>query len=178
MVSFTTDAIDFADYPFPGASVHPGGPVTLDRIRDVDWRAWPPEIRTVDGETLFIPAEFESELASFCRRNSIDRVARPDIWADLLEPFLDTWFDPEDQQRTLRRLSDAGLSAAEITAIRERVTPVMTAYNVVVWEWVHLGLWSLLHAATGPIVAAELRAGLGDPAAFYAWAMEVADQHR
>lgn len=56
----------------------------------------------------------------------------------------------------------------------------MSAYNFdsMLWEWVHLGLFDLLAAATGPLVNSSLQAELGDPAAFYTWAMQIAERHR
>ncbi|WP_236790957.1 hypothetical protein [Amycolatopsis sp. GM8] len=179
-VSFAEDHIVFARYEFPGATVHPAGVLTLARIRDADPKAWPPEIRTTLGETLFVPRAQEPELEEFCRRNDVTTKRRPWIWSDLLEPFLDTWFDPDDERATDERLHKAGLSQEEITEIRQRLTPLMRAYNFdsMLWEWVDLGLFDLLNAATGPLVNPALQATLGDPAAFYTWAMAIAERSR
>jgi hypothetical protein len=143
----------------------------------------PPEIRTTSGETLFIAAIQRPDLEQFCHRNGITKKHRPDIWADLLEPFLDTWFDPEDELATDNRLREAGLSQEEVVGIRQRLTPLMHAYNFdsMLWDWIHLGLCDLLDAATGPLVKLvnpSLQATLGDPVALYAWAMEIAERHR
>ncbi|MWA04088.1 hypothetical protein F8568_027640 [Actinomadura sp. LD22] len=174
------DHISFLGYEFRGASVHPRGKVTPARIRDADWTAIVPEIRTVLGETLFVPRERKSDLEAFCRRHGIERVARPDVWEDLLEPFLDTRIAPDQESATLDRLRDAGFAAHEVSAIRRRLTPLMLAYNfdAMVWAWAYLGLFDLLHAANAPVVDPGLQADLGEPAAFYAWAMAIADRHR
>lgn len=179
-VRFAHDHICFPRYDFPGATVYPTGTLTPAHIRDADWRAIPPEIRTTLGETLFIPREHQSDLEQFCRRNAITRKHRPDTWADLLEPFLDTWFDPEDERATGNRLREAGLSQEEVAEIRRLLSPLMEAYNFesMLWEWVHLGLFDLLCAATGPLVKTSLQATLGDPARFYTWAMDIAERYR
>lgn len=179
-VSFAEHHIHFSSYDFPGSSVHPTGILACERIRDADCRAAPPEIRTTLGETLFIPREQQGDLERFCRRNGIANRHRPDIWADLLEPFLDTWFDPDDERATDNRLRNAGLSEAEVAGIRRRLAPLMHAYNFdgMRWEWVSLGLFDLLNAATGPLVEPGVRAALGDPETLYTWAMDIAERHR
>lgn len=179
-VTFAADRIRFAGYNFPGASVYPSGSLTVARIRDADPSAIQPEIRTTLGETLFVPVADRSALENFCDSNGIAKEYRPDTWSDLLDPFLDTYFDPEDQRTTENRLSAAGLPLDEVTEIRRRLEPVMVAYNIdsMLWEWVHLGLYDLLAAITGPLVKPSLQATLGDPAVLYDWAMEIADRGR
>jgi hypothetical protein len=179
-VDFAEDRICFMRYEFAGASVHPAGILTAGQIRDADWTTTPPEIRTIRGETLFVRRAQQAELEQFCRRNSIDKEYRSDTWADLLEPFLDTSFSPDDEQATDKRLHEAGLSQHEVDDIRRRLTPLMNAYNFdsMLWEWVQLGLFDLLNAATGPLVKPSIQATLGDPSAFYTWAMEIAERHR
>ncbi|MFD3701591.1 hypothetical protein ACFWUP_00435 [Nocardia sp. NPDC058658] len=102
--------------------------------------------------------------------------ADPDIWGDLLEPFLDTSFDDEHQRRTETRLRRAGVSAEEIVEIRGRVERAMLSYNFdsMLWDWTYLGLYDLLSAANGVLARPAARAKLGDPAQFYHWAMRIA----
>ncbi|TMQ98436.1 hypothetical protein ETD83_19140 [Actinomadura soli] len=179
-VSFADDHICFLRYDFRGATVHPFGMVTPDQIRDADWKAISPEIRTARGETLFVPKRRQADLERFCRRHGIVRKIRPDTWGDLLEPFLDTQFDPADERATILRLSEAGFSPEEVTGIRKCLTPLMHAYNfdAMVWEWAYLGLYDLLNAANAPIVDSGLQNALGDPKTFYGWTMKIADRHR
>jgi hypothetical protein len=139
-------------------------------IRDVDPNATPPEIRTRSGGTLFVSATQRAELESFCRDNQIPVRQRPDVWADLLEPFLDTEFTAADQAATLGRLSQIGLVADEVGAIRARVGRLMLAYNGIHGDWYHLGLADLLEAASD-----AHSAELGDIQEFQAWAMRVAE---
>ncbi|GAA0240396.1 hypothetical protein GCM10009527_041290 [Actinomadura nitritigenes] len=178
-VRFGEDHVHFLSYGFRGASVHPTGTVTPARIRDADWNAIRPEIRTALGETLFVPRERKADLEAFCRRHRIAGASRSDTWADLLEPFLDTRIDAEQERATIGRLNRAGFAPTEITAIRRRLAPLMLAYNfgAMVWEWVHLGLFDLLTAANAPVIDPALQAGLGDRAAFYGWTMAIADRH-
>ncbi|MGW5919275.1 hypothetical protein ACWFPY_09790 [Nocardia fluminea] len=168
--------IRFVDYPFAGASVYPEGVIAVSAITEADPGAIRPYLRTVAGEMLFVHAEHRRALDEFCRRNAIALHRRLDIWSDLLEPFLDTWFDAEDQQATEARLHAVGLGSAEIVEIRGFVERAMMSYNFdsMLWEWVYLGLYDLLCAANGVLVRPEAQASLGDPVALYRWAMEIA----
>ncbi len=118
---FADTEIRFVDYPFAGASVFPDGVLAVSAITEADPDAIRPHLRTVAGETLFVHAEHRGALDDFCRRNVIAVHRRLDIWADLLEPFLDTWFDAEDQRATDARLHGAGLGSKEIAEIRGRI---------------------------------------------------------
>jgi hypothetical protein len=160
------------------------GTLAAPAIRDFDPTAAPPEIRTVSGETLFVSAAQRQELERFCLARQIPIRKRPDIWGDLMEPFLDTEFTPKNEAAALTRLHQAGMTDAEITQIRARVRPLMLAYNAVHWDWVHLGLADLLDALTTTLPLGypgagrnveEIRADLGETASFYAWAMRIAN---
>lgn len=177
-IVFTDEHIRFQRYDFRGATVHPAGTIAAAQTRDADWAAIRPELRTTLGETLFIPAAQRSDLERFCVRNSVIGRARFDAWGDLLEPFLDTRFDPEDERSTLIRLRDAGFPSWEVAEIRRRLTPLMHAYNfdAMLWEWTYLGLYDLLNAANAPVVDPALQNELGDPTDFYGWAMRIADR--
>ncbi|MDL4816269.1 hypothetical protein [Actinomadura opuntiae] len=178
-VRFTEDHIRFLGYDFRGATVHPMGMVTPAHIRDADWKAIRPEIRTVRGETLFVPHDRKADLEGFCHRHGIAGVSRPDTWGDLLEPFLDTQIDADQEKATIDRLHRAGFAREAVTSIRRRLAPLMLAYNfgAMVWEWVHLGLYDLLTAANAPVIDPALQAELGAPEAFYEWTMAVAERH-
>ncbi|MFF3618994.1 hypothetical protein [Streptomyces sp. NPDC002467] len=158
---------DWVDFPcsLPAAAV-----------RDADPAASPPELRTVSGDTVFVSALNTAELERFCAENRIPIRHRPDVWGDLLEPFLDTWFDARHQAETLDRLARNGVGHAEAVGIRERVGPLVAAYNGVHEDWCHLGLADLLDAAASDLVPPEPRIRPQDRAAFRAWAMEIADR--
>lgn len=177
---FTADGVQFRDGQ-PALSGMPGdGVVQVSAIRDADPDAIPPQIRTVTGVTLFVSAVHRRQLQRFCHDHQIPLCRRYDVWGDLLEPFLDTDM-PGSEAAALARLVQAGFTTAEITQIRDRVGPLMLAYNAFHWEWVYLGLYDLLDAASSPSLPphiadlGRLRADLGEPADFRAWAMKIAD---
>jgi hypothetical protein len=173
-VAFADDRINF---PHDHLSRIGGFIGVLDAaaFQDADPAATPPEIRTVSGDTLFISARQRAELERFCQLNHVPIRKRPDVWGDLLEPFLDTEFTTEDEAATLSRLLKSGLPAPEVAQIRARVAPLMGAYNAIHWEWFHLGLADLLDAITTISLPEPERMKLGETATFYAWAMRTAN---
>lgn len=174
-VVFAGDRLRLLDSGCVPAGATAEGTLLATALRDADPAAAPPEIRTVSGETLFVPAGRRGELELFCRDNQIPLRVRPDVWGDLLEPFLDT--EPTDEERaaTLGRLNRVGLGAAEVAAIREEVAPLVLAYNAVHRDWHHLGLADLLDAATAVRLPGVRAAEPAGRAGFFSWAMRIAD---
>ncbi|GAB2900937.1 hypothetical protein GCM10022245_40260 [Streptomyces mayteni] len=157
------------------ADVAPGGIIPATAIRDAAPDTVPPEIRTISGETFFVSAEQRAELRSFCVANGVPQQSRPDVWGDLLEPFVDTEFTPERQAVTRTRLSQAGLGEEEVAGIRATVAPLMLAYSAFHQDWCHLGLADLLDAATASWIPEHLRTESAERADFSTWAMKIAD---
>ncbi|MFJ8436678.1 hypothetical protein ACIQ9P_35830 [Kitasatospora sp. NPDC094019] len=149
--------------------------VPVAAVRDADPAAAPPEVRTVTGETLFLSAVQRAELEDLCRRHGIPVMSRPDVWGDLLEPFLDTEFAPARRAATAAALARVGLDEAAVAEIRAEVGPLMVAYNSLHWDWAHLGLADLLDAATGDTAPERYRIGPDRLPAFRARAMAIAE---
>ncbi|MFJ6782710.1 hypothetical protein [Streptomyces yangpuensis] len=172
------DRARFAGFPHaPDTEAATAGQVLpATAVRDADPTASPPELRTVAGDTVFVDSRDTAALERFCAEHRIPVRRRPDIWGDLLEPFLDTRFDDRHHTATLDRLARGGVGRDEAVRIRRRVGPLMAAYNSLHWDWCHLGLADLLAAAASDHVPAELRVPPQDRAAFRAWAMEIADR--
>jgi len=135
----------------------------------LDWA--PPAVRTTEGEFIFISATQKDPLRRFAERFHLRQPARVDVWALLLEPFLDTEFDDEHQKATWKRLADSGVPADEVKKIRTLVGNRMYALGFATWEWVHFGLYDVLsqmrpHTWTTGWTFAR----------FYAYAMELANR--
>jgi hypothetical protein len=170
-VRFAPGAVVFHSYPYPGARVYPSGEVAWSEVEEVDPDAAPPELR-VRGETLFISATHKDELRRAAEAHGVPSVPRVDVWDLLLEPFIDTTFDEADQERTLDRLEQNGIPRDEAAAIRATVRKPMLAYNSIIWDWVHLGMYDLLSAHL------HLRRTVSEAAfvEFYRWAQEIAQR--
>ncbi|MFI6588310.1 hypothetical protein [Embleya sp. NPDC050493] len=165
------------------------GLLPVAAIRDADPDAAPPEIRTVSGLTVFVSAVQREMLAQFCAATGVPRRRRRDVWADLLEPFVDTEFGDRLQEATALRLGEVGLGPAEVAAIRAQVAPAMSAYNAFHADWCHLGLCDLIDATDADnyrrvatfsgidphATPADLPANFPNHTAFLTWAMHIAD---
>ncbi|MCX5661439.1 MAG: hypothetical protein NTW19_17290 [Planctomycetota bacterium] len=180
-VEFTSSGIVFHEYPYPPASVHRDGHLPYSAIREVgDWG----DIWTQRGEVLFVPGAQKEDLAAAAERNAIPLVRRVDVWELLLEPFLDTTFDADYQERTLVTLERNGIGRDESRRIRRRLRGAMISYNITsgLWDWIGLGLSDVLDAKMGIRVGSAVpwwrRISLGRDETFYWWAMEIANRSR
>lgn len=142
---FTQTGIQFEQYPFPAASIHPDQLLPWAAVSEVVPGA-PPEIRTQAGEVLFVSAVQTDELFAAATAAGILTVRCVDVWDLILMPFLDTVFDEARHERVLLQLAANGISRAECQTIRDRVRQPMLQYNALYWDWVHLGLYDLLNA--------------------------------
>jgi hypothetical protein len=168
-VRFLAEAISFDGYPFVGASVHPRGTVSAGHIASVDTRGAPPEVHTVEGETLLVSAVHVRELEAFAKQHGISDVHRRDVWHLILDVY---FYPPPDEGRIGFMLEECGFEQAEIDRVRKRVGPYVAPYVAGTWfDWPHLGLYDLLDAhqtcAPRPVSPAELRET-------YWWAMGIA----
>jgi hypothetical protein len=152
-------------------------------IRDADPDAYPPELRLAPGHpgrgtperphrrsavcrTVFIGRDHHAVLAEALTAAGVTIRKRPDVWADLLEPFLDNQYDEATRARCEGRLHGWGFTDPEIHTIRGRVRLRMTAITALTWEWVNYGHADLL-LATGHFPASRYLA-------FRAWADTIA----
>lgn len=179
-VKLDDNGVHFENYAIIPASVYVDGSIAWSDIKEADPDAWPPELRLLSGETLFISALQKEAFAVACIRHKVPLVRRDDVWGLLLEPFLDTEFSRQDQARTQERLTKNGFSHQEIDDIRAKVERRMLLYNSIVWEWVHLGLLDLFSAhglskknSLLPIIGRFRKKKQQD---FYRWANEIANR--
>jgi hypothetical protein len=173
-VKFRRDAVVFRSYRFPGARVHPRGSIPWTEVAEVDPDAAPPELR-VTGETLFVHANRRDDLRREAEAHGVPVVRRYDVWDLLLEPFLDTTFDADHEERTVRLLEHNGIPADEVARIREVVGKRMLLYNSVLWDWVHLGLSDLFDAHRPGFFARLVRSDR-EFRELYRWAQEIAQR--
>lgn len=174
-IEFQDDAIEFRNYQYPPASIYPSGKISTSEIIEIDPGQTPPEVR-IKGEIFFVPATLKEELRRFALEHSIAIVVRVDMWDYLLEPFLDTEFDEDHKERTLRTLEECGVSRNESEEIRRFVADAMIAYNFtsMLWDWTHLGLSDVLDAFRGVLSGRRHRLAPREYEAFYWRAMEIA----
>ena len=147
-VRFEAGGLRFTGYPFSSASIYPNGSLHREAIREALPDMAPPEIRTTSGEVLFVTAVQKVELVDYALDGGIPLVRRTDVWDLILEPFLDTEFSLEDQEKTLVRLERNGVSRELCEELRTLLGRPMMKWNFGIprWDWVHLGLCDALEA--------------------------------
>lgn len=108
------------------------------QIREVVY-GWPPMVWMNDG-LVHCVKNSNLLIRTFCEVNNIPMTERFDAWSSLSDPFLDTEFSEEANQRTNQNLRDSGFTDKEITSIRDKIEKPMLYLTAVTWEWTHYGL--------------------------------------
>ena len=111
------------------------------------WTSPCPLAIVINGnEVIYLNYE-KDELLAFAERNGIPVSDRVDIWSLICEPYLDTEFQPEEQEQTMQLLADNGVPAEEVLSIRNKIKWTMNAAGYSSMEWVYLGQYDYLHYA-------------------------------
>lgn len=144
---FESDFLQIDDYPFQPSIAFGKTKIFADTIAEIDIESYTPTVKVKD-ELIFLTSERRDELKAFARRNDLRTIKRPDIWGWILEPFLDTEFTKETDERLTRLLNEYGLSKETVTSIRKEVRTQMLKYNfdTMLWEWGGLGAQDVLKA--------------------------------
>ena len=145
-VTFESSAIYFTNYKYRPASLPQSFLMPAGDVREIDPDSAPPEARIVSGEILFVSATLKDQLLEFAKENKIPVVQRVDLWDLITEPFLDTEFSSAEQEKTIQKLEENGVTREECAVVRKEISHLMCAYNACFWEWVHLGLADVLCA--------------------------------
>ncbi len=163
-----SDFLQIDDYPFQPSIAYGQTRILVDTIDEIDIESYPPTIK-VKNELIFLTSEKRDELKEFARRNNLRTVKRPDIWGWILEPFLDTEFTKETDERLTRLLNEYGLTKETVDSIRKEVKTQMLKYNfdTMLWEWGGLGAEDVLKAM-------RTKYGENDFKEFYDRVMEIA----
>ncbi len=141
------DFLKIENYPFEPSTAFRQTKFICNQIDDIDFKSHPPTIRIKD-ELIFLPAENKAELEEFAIKNNIKTVERPMIWEWILEPFLDTEFTAETDQRLRTLLESFGLTTDRVKSLRAEVKTQMLKYNfdTMLWEWGGLDASDVLRA--------------------------------
>ena len=93
-VELNGTALHFLDYAFEPASVFPSGTLAADEIAEVNLGS-SSEVRLKIGEILFVGSAYKELLVAFVNQHDVPVRHRHSVWSDLLDPFVDTWFEQE-----------------------------------------------------------------------------------
>lgn len=130
------DYLKIENYPFEPSIAYGQNIFKTNQIDNIDLKSYPPTFR-VGNELIYLTSEKKVELEEFATRNNIKTIERPMIWGWILEPFLDTEFTTETDQRLTKLLENYGLTANQVKSLREEVETQMLKYNfdTMLWEW-------------------------------------------
>lgn len=130
------DFLKIENYPFKPSIAYRQTIFKTNQIDDIDFQSYPPTFK-VGNELIFLTSEKKVELEEFAKKNNIKTVERPMIWGWILEPFLDTEFTTETDERLTKLLINYGLKADQIKSLRSEVETQMLKYNfdTMLWEW-------------------------------------------
>lgn len=134
-------------YPFEPSKIYPEKELKSNEISAICLNSAPPFVK-YQNDLIFISAEYKIELESFAKSNKIPLFESPNNWDYILEPFLDTEFTKENQEKNRLYLLNNGFDKDEILNLRKEVSGQMIKYNFdsMLWDWCNLGLICVLSA--------------------------------
>ncbi len=149
MVKFTDNTILFPNgYHFRHSSIYKERMVPAHRINEVMLNTYPQSIVIDDREVIFMDGERNDSLSNFAKRNKIPVSCRVDIWSYILEPFLDTELEADEQVRIIEVLAENGILSDEAEAIRSGCKLSMLLNTYFTMEWVYYGHYHYLKQTT------------------------------
>jgi len=130
------DFLKIENYPFEPSIAYKQTIFKTNQIDDIDIKAYPPTFR-VGNDLIYLTSEKKVELEEFAIRNNILIVERTWIWDWILEPFLDTEYTAETDERLTKLLMKYGLTTDQVSSLRAEVETQMLKYNfdTMLWEW-------------------------------------------
>lgn len=146
------------NYPFEPSVVYPERGIQYSEIIEVHLDKYPPTIK-IGEDLIFISKESEEKLREFANRNNIRITERMSNWDWITEPFLDTEFDDEHKERTIKLLESNGILKKEAMELRAEIEEQMNKYNfdTMLWEWGGFGLNDVFSAMKPKLEKKEFR---------------------
>ncbi|SFR75625.1 hypothetical protein [Maribacter stanieri] len=139
--------IEITDYPFEPSIVYPTGIILASDIDAMSIEFGVCKIY-VKNDIVFITSEKKEVLKQFSEVHNIEIIPHSWNWDWLLEPYLDTEFTKENEERCLVQLINNDFTKEEVNAIRKEIEKQMYAYNfdTMLWDWCSLSLSEVLSA--------------------------------
>ena len=135
-ITIGEDFLKIENYPFEPSIAYKQNIFKANQIDDIDVKSYPPTFR-IGNEIVFLGSDMKERLEVFAAKNGVKTVERSWIWGWILEPFLDTEYTAETDQRLTKLLESHGLTAGQVKSIRAEVETQMLKYNfdTMLWEW-------------------------------------------
>lgn len=135
------------DYPFEPSIAYPNKTIKANEIDFISLDFGVCKVY-IANDIVFVSAEKKDKLRDFAESNKIKLTEHSWNWDWVLEPYLDTEFTQENEQRVLERLVENGIEKQEVDQIRAEVAKQMHKYNfdTMLWDWSSLSLIDVLSA--------------------------------
>lgn len=139
--------IEINHYPLKPSVAYPSKTIKANEIDAMSLDFGICKLFTAD-DIVFVTAEKKNELEQFAKTNNIKLTEHSWNWDWILEPYLDTEYTAEGDQKIIEGLAKKGFKKQEIEQIRAEVEVQMYKYNfdTTLWEWNSLGLHDVLSA--------------------------------
>ena len=174
------DCIEFVKYPFKCSNVCKNRILKATDIIDATEKHFAPQaVRTISNELIFLTfmrneTDANKKLPRFFKRNNVTVRKSIDVWSIINDPFLDTEHSPEYIESGFAQLEKCGIVRGDCHDLRIEIAVRMLAYNAVLRDWVHLGLYDTLRASLGYLSGEKYRLSDKDFEKIYWRAMKIA----
>jgi hypothetical protein len=143
---FDRDRILIAKYPFLPGSCRKSVSISAGDILEADVKQCTLRVK---HELIYLPGWPREELAIYCSRNGVAVRGRYDVWADILDPFVDTSFTSAAVAARNGRLRAARMSAWRVVGLRILYFLPIAAFQGIAGEWTGLHHYHLLYSIRG-----------------------------
>jgi hypothetical protein len=140
---FLEDRIIVSGYPFSPSSRSSDLTIQAQDIAEADIDRCTVHAQS---ELIYLPGWPREELSEFCQRNHIRVRPRYDVWADILDPFVDTSFTSKEVRDRNNRLRQGGFLPCRVFCLRLLYALPIVWFQGLAGEWTGLYHFHLLHA--------------------------------
>ena len=112
--------IAISDYPFEPSIVYPNKIISAGEINFIEVDFGLCRIYLAN-DIIFVTSEQKAELLKFAELNEINLIKHSWNWDWILEPYLDTEFTADNEQRIEKCLNDVGIDKTEAQKLRIEV---------------------------------------------------------
>ncbi|APQ19192.1 hypothetical protein A9200_03220 [Maribacter hydrothermalis] len=147
-----------SEYPFEPSIAYPSALISANDVECMSVEFGICKVH-IKNDIIFVSSEYKEKLKQFAESNNSRLISQSWNWDWILEPYLDTEFTKENEERCLARLHDNGFTSLEVDTIRAEVKEQMFAYNfdTMLWDWCSLSLPDVLCAMRAKYSEEEFR---------------------
>ena len=131
-------------YAFPFGAMKGRKLLPFAEVQEVRLNTFPPTALVNGNELIFLTGLKKEDVRSAAEQHGVNTREPLDIWELIGEEFLDTEFETDHQEHTLRLLAEAGVPTEEVRAIRKKLRWSMLLWAYASLEWIYCGHYDVL----------------------------------